>query len=164
MSNITNNKLSVTLTQVQIDAVKAAINTIQTNLPMLVGLTNEERKTIPKIDVNNKIFVEDAINAMENNPSFLPAYFNVTELKKDLTLFEQLEPLLLEINKIAEKLDDTQMLAGSEAYITALAAYRNFESAATAGIPGADSIYNLLKARFTGQGSTGSTNTNNTPT
>lgn len=164
MSNITNNKLSVVLTQAQIDAVKAAINTINTNLPMLLGLTLEERKTLPKVDVNNKIFVEDAINAMETNPSFLPAYFSVAELKKDLTLYQQLDPLLLEINKLAEKIDDTQMLAGSEAYVTALAAYRNFEAAAKAGIQGADTIYELLKARFAGQGSSVSATTTNEPT
>ncbi|HUM53512.1 MAG TPA: hypothetical protein PK431_16960, partial [Chitinophagales bacterium] len=152
MSNITDNKLSIVLTQTQIDAVKAAIATIQTNLPMLLGLTLDERKTIPKVDVNNKIFVEDAITAMDNNPSFLPAYFNVAELKKDLTLYQQLDPLLVEINKLAEKIDDTQMLAGSEAYVTALAAYRNFEAAAKAGIQGADTVYELLKARFSGQG------------
>ncbi|MFN8284563.1 MAG: hypothetical protein U0U67_15180 [Chitinophagales bacterium] len=164
MSNITDNKLSVILTQTQIDAVKGAINTIQSNLPMLLGLTLDERKTIPKIDVNNKIFVEDAITAMENNPSFLPAYFNVGELKKDLTLYQQLDPLLVEINKLAEKIDDTQMLAGSEAYVTALAAYRNFEAAAKAGIQGADTIYELLKARFSGQGGTGAaTASNNSP-
>ena len=164
MSNITNNKLSVVLTQAQIDAVKAAINTINTNLPMLLGLTLEERKTLPKVDVNNKIFVEDAINAMETNPSFLPAYFSVAELKKALTLYQQLDPLLLEINKLAEKIDDTQMLAGSEAYVTALAAYRNFEAAAKAGIQGADTIYELLKARFAGQGSSVSAATTNEPT
>ena len=165
MSNITDNKLSIVLTQTQIDAVKAAIATIQTNLPMLLGLTLDERKTIPKVDVNNKIFVEDAITAMDNNPSFLPAYFNVAELKKDLTLYQQLDPLLVEIYKLAEKIDDTQMLAGSEAYVTALAAYRNFEAAAKAGIQGADTVYELLKARFSGQGGTGSTtSTTNTPT
>lgn len=164
MSNITNNKLSVVLTQAQVDAVKAAINTINTNLPMLLGLTLEERKTLPKVDVNNKIFVEDAINAMETNPSFLPAYFSVAELKKDLTLYQQLDPLLLEINKLAEKIDDTQMLAGSEAYVTALATYRNFEAAAKAGIQGADTIYELLKARFAGQGSSVSATTTNEPT
>ena len=155
MSNITDNKVSTILTQAQIDSVKTAIGTIQTNLPMLLGLTQDERKTIPKIDVNNKIFVEDAITAMDNNPGFLPAYFNVTELKKDLTLYQQLDPLLVEINKLSEKIDDTQMLAGSEAFVTALAAYRNFEAAAKAGIQGADTIYELLKARFSGQGGSG---------
>ena len=56
------------------------------------------------------------------------------------------------------------MLAGSEAYVTALAAYRNFEAAAKAGIQGADTIYELLKARFSGQGGTGAaTASNNSP-
>ena len=114
--------------------------------------------------MNNKIFVEDAITAMDNNPTFLPSYFNVAELKKDLTLYQQLDPLFVEINKLAEKIDDTQMLAGSEAFITALAAYRNFEAAAKAGIPGADTIYELLKARFSGQGGSSTTATTSTPT
>lgn len=152
MSNMTDNKLSITLTQAQIDAVKGAINTIQQNLPMLIGLTTEERVALPKINVNNKIFVEDCINAMENNATLLPSYFNTAELKKDLTLYQQLDPLLMEINKLVEKLDDTQVLAGSEAYITSLAAYRHFEAAANAGIPGTNSIYDKLKERFKGQG------------
>lgn len=164
MSNMTNNRLSITLTAAQINAVRTAIATIRTNLPMLIGLTTDERKTIPKIDVNNKVFVEDTVNAMENNPSLLPAYFNTAELKKDLELFQQLEPLLQEINKLQELIDDTKLLAGSEAYVTALAAYRNFAAAATAGIPGADSVYDTLKARFANQGSSGNnqmtTNTN----
>ena len=163
MSNITNNKLSVTLTQAQIDAVKGAITTIQQNLPMLLGLTIEERVNLPKINVNNKVFVEDAINAMETNPTFLPSYFNLAELKKDLTLYVQLDPLLTEINKLGEKIDDTQMLAGSEAYVTALAAYRHFDAAASAGIPGADTIYNNLKTRFAGQGPSSNTNTSGNP-
>ncbi|QQR97192.1 MAG: hypothetical protein IPK18_09915 [Sphingobacteriales bacterium] len=82
MSNITNNKVSAMLTAAQISAVKTAINTIKSNLPMLIGLTTEERQSIPKIDVNNKVFVEDTINVMENNPTLLPAYFNTAELKK----------------------------------------------------------------------------------
>jgi hypothetical protein len=43
MANITNNRLSITMTAAQITAVKTAIQTIQTNMPFLVGLTVEER-------------------------------------------------------------------------------------------------------------------------
>ena len=59
----------------------------------------------------------------------------------------------------AERISDTQVLAGSEAYVSALAAYRNFEAAAYAGIPGADTVYDLLRTRFANQGNTGSTTT-----
>lgn len=40
------------------------------------------------------------------------------------------------------------MLAGSEAYISSLTSYRMFGAAASAGVPGADSIYETLKARL----------------
>lgn len=154
MANITNNRLSITMTAAQITAVKTAIQTIQTNMPFLLGLTMEERSSLPKINVANKAFTEDAINAMVNNPTLLPAYFNVAEMQKDMTLFAQLDELNILINQLAERVSDTQMLAGSEAYVSALAAYRNFEAAANAGVSGADTIYDLLKSRFANQGGT----------
>ena len=51
------------------------------------------------------------------------------------------------------KLNDTQMIAGSEAYVTALTAYRLFDAAAKAGVAGADTVNDLLKVRFADQGS-----------
>jgi hypothetical protein len=157
MANIANNRLSITATAAQITAVKTALQTIQTNLPFLLGLTMEERVTLPKINVANKAFTEDAINAMLNNPTMLPAYFNVAEMQKDITLYSQLDELLLLVNQLAERISDTQLLAGSEAYVSALAAYRNFEAAASAGVSGADTIYDALKTRFASQGGSGAT-------
>jgi len=154
MANITNNRLSITMTAAQITAVKTAIQTIQTNMPFLLGLTVEERTSLPKINVSNKAFTEDAINSMVNNPGLLPAYFNVAEMQKDMTLFVQLDELFTLVNQLSERISDTQLLAGSEAYVSALAAYRNFEAAANAGVAGADTIYDLLKSRFANQGGT----------
>jgi hypothetical protein len=47
-----------------------------------------------------------------------------------------------------ERIDDTKMLAGSEAYNVALSLYKSFGSAADAGVLGADSIVDQLKQRF----------------
>ena len=44
------------------------------------------------------------------------------------------------------------MIAGSEAYASALTAYRLFEAAAKAGVLGADAAYIPLAERFAGQG------------
>jgi len=46
------------------------------------------------------------------------------------------------------KVRDTQMLAGSEAYSSSLMIYRMFKSAADTGVPGTQAIYNGLKERF----------------
>ena len=54
--------------------------------------------------------------------------------------------------QLGEQLLDTQILAGSDAYATALMIYRLAESAAKAGLPGADTLYQTLRQRFVAQG------------
>lgn len=154
MSNLTNNRLNVTATPAQVTAVKTALQTILTNLPFLIGLTTDERTVLPAIDVNNKVFTEDAITAGVNNTAMLPAFISVPNMQTDMTLFSQLDEIIILMKQLLEKLEDTQLLAGSEAYSSALMLYKMFGSAADAGISGADAIVTQLRARFTSQGNT----------
>ena len=155
--NITINRLNTVMKDAEITAVKNLIKDIYGNMPFLIGLTTDERVTLPKISENNKVFVGDSINALANNAPMLPSYLNVADIKSDLTLYEQLDELEMLALQLVEKIEDTRMLCGSEAYVSSLAAYRLFEAAAIAGIPGADTIYDTLKQRFAGQGPTGTT-------
>ncbi len=160
MSNLTNNRVSITVTAAQMTAVKTALQTISTNLPFLLGLTIEERIALPTIDVNNKAFTEDAINAGVNNASLVPNYVALTNMQNDITLYSQLDEIKGLVKQLLEKIEDTQLLAGSEAYISALALYRIFGAAADAGVAGADAIVAQLRTRFAGQGGTGVPPTN----
>lgn len=144
-----------TATAAQITAVKGALETINTNLPFLIGLTIEERISLPAIDVNNKTFTQDAINAGLNNASLIPSYVSIPNMELDITLFNQLDEIIMLHKQLLEKLQDTQLLAGSEAYVSALALYKLFGAAADAGVPGADAVYSQLRERFAGQGGTG---------
>ncbi|WP_332452485.1 hypothetical protein [Chryseobacterium aquaticum] len=148
MSNLTNNRLNTTLTSQQVAEVKTAIQTIYASMPFLLGLTVEERIALPKINVANKAFAEDAINAISNNAEMLPDYLKVEDMKTDLQLFSQLDELSGLVRQLLEKIEDTQILAGSEAYVAALVGYKLFGAATSAGIPGSDAIYDGLKARF----------------
>lgn len=152
MSNLTNNRINVAATTAQITAVKTALQTIATNLPFLIGLTAEERIALPAIDVNNKAFTEDAISAGLNNATLIPSYVSVPNMQNDMLLFNQLEEITGIVNQLLEKLEDTKLLAGSEAYVSALALYRLFGAASEAGVPGSDAIVSKLKTRFAGQG------------
>ncbi|PTT73188.1 MULTISPECIES: hypothetical protein [unclassified Chryseobacterium] len=93
MANITNNRLNAGLTPAQINAVKTSIQNMYTQLPMLLGLTTYERIAHPKINVANKAFTEDAINAIANNSDMLPGYLDAAPMKTDLQLFTQLDEL-----------------------------------------------------------------------
>ena len=154
MSNLTNNRLNITATAAQITAVKTALQTINTNMPFLIGLTVDERIALPAIDVNNKAFTEDAINAAVNNPSLVASYLSVPNMQNDMALYTQLDEIKGLVNQLLEKIEDTQLLAGSEAYVSALAFYKLVGAAAEAGVAGADAVADLLRARFAGQGGT----------
>ena len=158
MSNINSNRLDVSLNPQEVTQINAAITNIEVLMPFLTGLTIEERVAIPKINVANKAFTEDAINIAVQNPSLFPGYINPAEMQKDLLLFNQLDVLATSMRRVLEKIEDTLMLAGSESYISALAVYRSISAAAKAGVPGADSLYDQLRARFSEQGGTGDNN------
>lgn len=152
MSNLLNNRLNVELSVAQREGINEGIQILENNLNFLIGLTVEERVSLPAIDVNNKAFTEDAINAGSSNPTLIPPYISVEGMKRDYVLFTQLDEVKMRLNQLIEKINDTQLLAGSEAYVSALALYKIFGSAADAGVPGSDAVYSQLKKRFAGQG------------
>lgn len=155
MANLTNNRINTSATAAQITAVKTALQTITTNLPFLIGLTTDERISMPSISVANKAFAEDAINAGVNNSALIPSYVSVANMQNDMLLYSQLDEIIIMTKQLLEKLEDTQLLAGSEAYTSALTLYKLFTSAAEAGVAGSDAIVAQLKQRFAGQGGSG---------
>lgn len=157
LSNLENNRISASLTAQDVSDVKAAIATIESKLPFLLGLNAEEKQRLPKISRSNKFFVDDTIKVARENQSLLPQYFNLPEFEKDYQLFKKLSDISLSLSQLAEKVSDTKTLAGSESYVAALSVYKMVQYASQAGIPGTDSLYELLKARFEGQGTANNT-------
>lgn len=154
MANIQNNRLSASLSANDVQDILTAIQTIESKLPFIIGLTTEERKTLPKINRQNKLFVDDALQACINNATLLPNYISVGEMQKDYELYRSLEQVLQPLAQLYEKVRDTQMLAGSEAFSSALMVYKMFQMAAGVGMPGMETIVAQLAERFNGQGGT----------
>ncbi|MEM6719886.1 MAG: hypothetical protein AAF611_11245 [Bacteroidota bacterium] len=150
--NLTNNRLSVTITEETLASVRTKIDELTALLPFLIGLTPDERMTLPKISKSNKLFVDDAISSMENTPEILPSYLEPQEVRKDYELYQQLNTISLMMDELAEKINDTRILAGSEAYAASLMAYRMYKAATDSGIPGVETIYQRLQERFANQG------------
>jgi hypothetical protein len=138
--------ISATLTPEQRDAVMQAVATIKTNLPFLVDLSPEERKTLPKMGDKSRAFVSKALEVATQNPDFLPRSFDIEEFRKDVQLPETLYPLLLAIAQLHELLDDTYLAVGSEAYTAALQVY-NYAKA-SGNIGGLDTLVEEMGQRF----------------
>ena len=143
--------ISVNLVQADIDAIKAALVTINTKLPFLITLDAEERKTLFKLGPKSADFVQDASGASINFPNILPASFDKAEYAKDTALFKTLADLKFLIDSLQEKLDHTYMAVGSEAMVASLEVYAYVQTAADR-TPGLKTVAEKLKDRFKRQG------------
>ncbi|KZS38705.1 hypothetical protein AWE51_14040 [Aquimarina aggregata] len=144
-----NNRVSKVLNKEEVSAIQQSINELKGTLGFLQNLTPKERKNLPKINSANKIFAEDSIHILEGKPRWIPEALTADEARKDLKLFEQLDPIILELESLLRQMKDTQMIAGSEVYRVALSVYNLADAARKMPMEGAQSAHELLKTRFT---------------
>ena len=155
MGNITENKLNMVIATADLTAISTSIATINSKLPA-GSLTDEQRMNLKSINVDNKIFVEDAITEMTvNGTGIMPAFLNAANLQNDIALYDQLDTIESGINTLLQRIADLKRIAGDEAYTGGLTVYRIFESASSAGLNQAKQPYEKLKARFNAQGNAG---------
>jgi hypothetical protein len=143
------NLVSLAISESELSDIRKALDVLQSRLlPHLIELTNDEKESMPKMGDKTVAFVTKATEHAEANTKLVPAYVDVAELRKDLNAIELLRPIFNGVNQIAKSLEDTMMIAGSEAYIAALAFYQSTKVAAKMNVTGAQEIYNDLQVRF----------------
>lgn len=138
------------------------INRASQMMPFLINLTPEEKHELPKMGDKTIAFVERAIQLAQQNPNLIPPYLNVDEMKRDFELSKSLKEILGVAASLYEKINDTYIAAGSEAYVAALQFYNSVKNAAKSNVPGSDSIVDELGKRFTFAKSKQQSNNSNT--
>jgi hypothetical protein len=83
-------------------------------------------------------------------PNLIPPFVDPVEVAKDRALRLVLANMFRETKKFCEMLDDTLVLVGSEIWMADLSFYQTVRQAAKRDVPGADTVYDELKARFPG--------------
>ena len=118
----------------------------------LKALTPEQRQTMLKMGDKTVAFVRKTRDYARTNPSFVPAFVDLQEFEQDADALIGLAPLQQLLEALALDTDSTMMLAGSDAYATALTLYNNIKFLAKNNQPGAQSAYDDLSQRFPGNG------------
>ena len=127
--------------------------------PYLLGLTEEERKSLFSLAEENLVFADDALTQAQALGSLLPPQLSglVGNLENDLRLFRQLDMFEKEfIVQVTQQVADTKRVAAHEAFVGGLAIYKIIEALASVGVTGAQAAYDILKVRFANQGGGGS--------
>ncbi len=143
---MTIRKIDADLPADDLKAVLTALETVRQKLPFLIGLTSSERRKLFKIGRKAQTFVGQALDVATQHTELMPRCLDVEAARRDIALFESLNPVLQTLNQLRELVEDTQMLVGSEAYATARLAYN---SARTAGKNmGLDEVFAELGQQF----------------
>lgn len=148
--SMSDNRISAELTAADLEAIRTALNTIKDKLPFLVDLTPEESKALSRMGDKSRAFVSKALEVAETNPEILPRYFDVSEMRQDLALYEKLYPVAMQLAQLSELVNDTIALAGSEAHDGARLVYK-FAKASDAGA-GLEPLVADMGKRYRAQG------------
>jgi hypothetical protein len=145
-------RISISINEEALAKIDKAIETITQNLPELINLSSDERHTLPKIGDKSVTFVNKNLDYAKQNPMIVPGYLSLKEFEMDAVAVATIRKVMSPLEQLLEKLDDTNLLAGSEAYTAALIFYNAVKCGAKAGVPGMKKIFEDLQTCFPGRG------------
>ncbi len=142
------NQISVEMSDERLKRIWDKLKGIKDEMPFLIDMTPEERRSRSVMNSARKPFVEKTIAYGEKDPRIVPNYVDIEEMKKSMKLYEQLVELGAEFKRFGEGLSDTAAAIGENLWTGGLSIYDSSKTASRNGVPGIDSILNDLKAFF----------------
>lgn len=146
------NRISLKFTDTEITQINTAIQSLVSLLaPKLIALSAADKKRLSKISDDSIPFNEKVAQYVVSNPEFVPMFRTADEFLTDFSAFTQLRGFTRLLEQIFGNMQDTSMLAGSEADEFARAYYGAVGQAAKMNIPNARAIYDDLSVRYEAQ-------------
>lgn len=145
------NKISFSIDEKKLGKALEALRVLDESLTGLIVLTEDDRDALPKYGDKSMGFVEKALEFGKQRPDLLPTYFSLEEMEKDMKARTDLRKLLSPVKSLTEKIYDSYLLTGSEAFLAALRIYDNLKKADHDGVPGLTFMIEELQKRFPGR-------------
>ncbi len=117
------NKVSAALEQTVADEMIADVINQEAKLPFLITLTQKQKSALPRFDDQHAEYFTQALQTALQNPGMMPREFDVTEMRKDVELYNVFYPVVKRYITFTEKLTDTLKEIGAEAYSASLLVY-----------------------------------------
>jgi len=127
------NNISTEITQEEITSIVSSLESINSSLKGLVSLSEEEKGSLVHADHNTIPFVLKALEMAERYPQILPENIELEEIRKDVSLIKSIEKLMVPLKNLIKKLEDSSILASSEAYLPSLSIYNAIARASRDG-------------------------------
>lgn len=147
---MTNTKISYTLPQEEVVALKKAMTELFSKFTFLVALDELERKRLYRNGPRSIEFVDDAVEVSTRFPKILPGTFATEDFNSSTTLYRQLSEIKVEVATLLKKIDHTMLALGTQVLRESLTVYRAARHAKN--IPGIEFLVERMRTRFKGQG------------
>ena len=117
------DRISLTLAPATLTAVDNALTALETALTQLVAMEPTERKRLPKMGGKSEAFCRQTLSVVALNPQVVNPSLGLAGAQADLAALDALRPRRQRIQKLVERMQDTETLLGSDVMGTALEAY-----------------------------------------
>ena len=117
------NLVSASLSAEKKADIQQKLTDIRNHLDFLVSLQPEDIHGLVKAGNTLLPFVDKAHQAVTLHPDILPRVFSTEEFKRDYSLVKDLQPLLAQVNQLAEGMQNTLLAANSDALSASLEVY-----------------------------------------
>ena len=143
---VSQNLVSLTLTDEQIAAALAGLQQVETALQGLISLESGELRGLMLMGPRSEPFARQTLRVLEQNPGIVPPSLDLAGARADLDAFDKLRPLLERVKKLSARLDDTVAALGSDVMDVALDGYGQIKLSGAAH--GLDELRRELSGRF----------------
>ena len=115
--------ISLSLPQAKLTAIDSALSALETALAELVALEADARKRLPKMGGKSEAFCRQTLSVVAQNPQIVNPSLGLASAQADLAALDLLRPRRQRLQKLVERMQDTETLLGSDVMATALEAY-----------------------------------------
>lgn len=119
----TKNLVNMSLSNEQLAAVDAALETLESQLAGMISLSLPEKRRLRRMGDKSESFCRQTLNVIHQNPQLVPAKVSIDDAMGNLKLLDQLRPRLARMVRLCERASDTDIAVGHEIMTVALKSY-----------------------------------------
>jgi hypothetical protein len=112
------------------------------------NLTGAERRRLRSAGVRNYGFIDVAFDTARDNPEFMPANFNVSALAARKRGLEDARQLVFVLEQLSQAASNVLLIQADSCYHDALRVYGSLHEQARSRVPGAEPLFQALRAFF----------------
>ena len=142
------NRIDVVVATENKEGIIQALKSIKSGMSYLIKLSEDDRKSIQKVDDGRRPFVQKSLEFALKNNDLDPGSELLKEAAKDMDLYIFLASVESELHQLLDMVTDTKQLTGSEAYEVARFIYMKAKMNVKMGIPGSQAIVDELSKLY----------------